>query len=187
MNITYFFDFDSFSKTEITHAAVIGIFCYTSILFVRILDFISAKLRDKRFDERQARHLVKEGKLDGDAKKLAKKFGTGVTSDGLYEFIRKLIAYYFWVACSGAIDCAFLLSDAWSYIHMHELPYVSLFVTLAILFTEFTSIWENSPRNTKQNVEKSMRRFYKGTRSIIRDKDIDGLREAFIERAKRDE
>ncbi len=186
MNITSFLDPEAFSRTEITHAAVICVFCYVSILFVRILDFASAKLRDRRFDERQARHLIKEGKLDGDVKELAKKLGTGITSDGLYEFGRKLMSYYLWIACTGAIDCGLLLADVWSYFHIQELPYVSLFVSIMIMITEFTSIWENSPRNTKQNVEKSMRRFYKGTRSVIRDKDLDNLRDAFVERARRD-
>ena len=186
MSIIDFFDPDAFSKTEITHAAVIGIFCYASVTIARFLDLASALMRDKRFDEKQARIIVSEGKLEGDPKKLAKKFGNGASSKGYASFILRLVMYYIFVALAGFVDGLFLMSDAWSYVHMHELPYVSVFVTLLIIHTEFTSIWENSPRNVTQSMEKSMRRFVKGA-NAIRNKDVEEVREIFVERVKREE
>ena len=180
MSIIDFFDPDAFSKTEITHAAVIGIFCYASVTIARFLDLASALMRDKRFDEKQARIIVSEGKLEGDPKKLAKKFGNGASSKGYASFVLRL------VALAGIVDGLLLMSDAWSYAHIHELPYVSMFVTLLIVHTEFTSIWENSPKNVTQSMEKSMRRFVKGA-NAIRNKDVEEIREIFVERVKREE
>lgn len=186
MSIIDFFDPDAFSKTEITHAAVIGIFCYASVTIARFLDLASALMRDKRFDEKQARIIVSEGKLEGDPKKLAKKFGNGASSKGYASFVIRLALYYFCVALAGIVDGILLMSDAWSYAHLHELPYASMLVTLLIVHTEFTSIWENSPKNVTQSMEKSMRRFVKGA-NAIRNKDVEEIREIFIERVKREE
>ena len=94
--------------------------------------------------------------------------------------------YYFCVALAGIVDGILLMSDAWSYAHMHELPYVSMLVTLLIVHTEFMSIWENSPKNVTQSMEKSMRRFVKGA-NAIRNKDVEEIREIFVERVKREE
>lgn len=186
MSFIDFFDPDAFSKTEITHAAVIGIFCYVSVTIARFLDLASALMRDKRFDEKQASIIVSEGKLEGDPKKLAKKFGNGASSKGYASFVIRLVLYYFCVALAGIVDGILLMSDAWSYAHMHELPYVSMLVTLLIVHTEFTSIWENSPKNVTQSMEKSMRRFVKGA-NAIRNKDVEEIREIFVERVKREE
>ena len=186
MSIIDFFDPNAFSKTEMTHAAVIGIFCYVGVTLARLLDLASALMRDKRFDEKQARIIVSEGKLEGDPKKLAKKFGNGATSKGYTSFVFRLVLYYIFVAAAGVVDGIFLLFDAWTYIHMHELPYVTAFVTLLIVYTEFVSIWENSPKNVTQSMEKSMRRFVKGA-NAIRNKDVEEVRELFVERVKREE
>lgn len=186
MSIIDFFDPNAFSKTEITHAAVIGIFCYASVTIARFLDLASALLRDKRFDEKQARIIVSEGKLEGDPKKLAKKFGSGASSKGYTSFIIRLVLYYMCVALAGIFDGLLLMSDAWSYAHINELPYISMFVTLLIVHTEFTSIWENSPKNVTQSMEKSMRRFVKGA-NAIRNKDVEEIRDIFVERVKRAE
>lgn len=180
--INEYLDFSQFGRGEFTLASVVIFICYMSVLVVSILDTRTAISRDKRFAREQARKAIEEGKEKGSLDEVTKKFAPRLNSWGIRRTISKLSTYYAFMLAVGFLDMLFLVTDLWQIFHFPEVPWVSVASATAFIGNECLSLWENSPKNDTQNVEKSLRRFRQTATEFSRNEDLKVIRRLLEER-----
>ena len=183
-HFTSYLDFSSFSPGEFTLGAVVILLCYASILVVCAIDVRSAIRRDKRFAYELAVKAIEEGRETGELEDVVKKLSPKLNSWGIKRTIAKLGTYYNVLFAVGFLDILLMVTDVWGLVHVAEVPYASMVISLIFLGNEALSIWENSPKRDKDNVVKSLRRFRQTAKDLsaeISGEDVKELRQLLSE------
>lgn len=176
LEIHRYLDFSVFGKGELTLAGVVMLLCWVGILVACIVDTRSAINRDKRFARVQAEKAIEEGTATGDLDEVAKRFSPRINSWGLGELFGKVGWYYGFLIIAAFADLILLFVDVWKLFHLPEVPYFSAGMAMVFIAREALSVWENSPKNDRYNVIKSLRRLKGACSYLMSDEEMKQLR-----------
>lgn len=177
LEVQNYLDFSSFSRGEFTLGAVVIVLCYVSVFIVCMVDVRSAIRRDKRFAVELAMKAIKEGKESGSLDDVVKKLSPKLNSWGIRRTFAKLKEYYMLLFSVGFPDVLLLVTDVWGLMHIAEVPYLSMALSIAFIGNELFSIWENSPKRDKENVVKSLRQFRQMAKDLSQEISSDDIKE----------